>query len=399
MRLVYVRRPSDVCGPEMCGRLNKAIYGCRDAAQCWEAEITDFFTSVGFTPGIGSPVLFVNLTRELRVTIHGDDITALGSEANLLWLKQQLETRYELKYGGMLGQDAHDVQDAMVLNRLIHYSVEEDVTTYEADPRHVHILLNELNLVGAKAVTTPGVNRKHDESSPKLDAATTSRFRSLVMRANYLALDRPDLHFSAKELARCMRAPSEGELARLARFLCGRPRLVWVYKQQEEPGELTMFSDSDDGGCSKSRKSTLSGVLMHGQNLIKAYSSTQHIISLSSGESEFYGEVCAGAALIGARSMAEDLGCTKSGALVFDASAAKAMLTRRRFGRAKHIHRSFLWLQQKIGEQELELRKVGTRKNVADLGTKHLEASRIEELISEMNLKYDQTEHRMTLHV
>ena len=41
-RLVYVRLPSDVCGAEMCGRLNKAMYGCRDAAQCWEAEITDF---------------------------------------------------------------------------------------------------------------------------------------------------------------------------------------------------------------------------------------------------------------------------------------------------------------------------------------------------------------------
>ena len=47
----------------------RPMYGCRDAAQCWEAEITDFFTSIGFTPGIGSPVLFVNLTRNIRVTI------------------------------------------------------------------------------------------------------------------------------------------------------------------------------------------------------------------------------------------------------------------------------------------------------------------------------------------
>ena len=102
------------------------MYGCRDAAQCWEAEITDFFTSVGFTPGIGSPVLFVNLTRDLRVTIHGDDITALGSDADLKWLKQQLESRYELKYSGMLGPDEGDVQDAMVLNRLIHYDAAAD---------------------------------------------------------------------------------------------------------------------------------------------------------------------------------------------------------------------------------------------------------------------------------
>ena len=65
LRLVYVRLPSDVCGADFCGRLNKAMYGCRDAAQCWEAEITDLFTSVGFAPGIGSPVLFVSLVRDL----------------------------------------------------------------------------------------------------------------------------------------------------------------------------------------------------------------------------------------------------------------------------------------------------------------------------------------------
>ena len=396
-----MRLPEDVCGPDQCGRLNKAMYGCRDAAQCWEAEITDFFTTVGFTPGVGSPVLFVNLTRNIKVTIHGDDITSLGSESDLLWLKQQLETRYELKYGGMLGPDEHDVQDAMVLNRLIHYNIAGNETTYEADPRHVQILINELGLKDAKDVTTPGVNQKDEESKP-LDAAMASKYRSLTMRANYLALDRPDIHYSTKECARRMSAPTEADwasLKRLVRFLKGKPRLVWTYVQQAEPMELTMFSDSDDGGCSRSRKSTSSGVLMHGKHLIKAYSSTQHVISLSSGESEFYAGVCAGAALIGARSMAEDLGCSKDGALVFDANAVKAMLTRRGFGRAKHIHRSFLWLQQRINEKDLELRKVGTKRNPADLGTKFLEGSRILELLELMGLKYDETEHRMTLHV
>ena len=132
-RLVYVRLPPDVCGPDQCGRLNKAMYGCRDAAQCLGGRI-------------GSPVLFVNLTRDLRVTIHGDDITALGSDSDLKRLKQQLESWYELKYGGMLGRDEGDVQDAMVLNRLIHYDAAADETTYEADPRHVKILVKELGI-------------------------------------------------------------------------------------------------------------------------------------------------------------------------------------------------------------------------------------------------------------
>ena len=97
--------------------------------------------------------------------------------------------------------------------------------------------------------------------------------------------------------------------------------------------------------------------------------------------------------------MAEDLGSEKGGVLLFDASAAKAMLTRRGFGRAKHIHRSYLWLQQRIADGDLSLSKVGTNMNPADLGTKHLDGSRIEELLKLMHLRYETAEHKMTLHV
>lgn len=83
----------------------------------------------------------------------------------------------------------------------------------------------------------------------------------------------------------------------------------------------------------------------------------------------------------------------------FDATAAKAMLTRRGFGRAKHIHRSYLWLQQRINEKDLDLKKVGTKVNPSDIGTKHLDGRRIVELIREMGLRFETAEHIMTLHV
>ena len=97
--------------------------------------------------------------------------------------------------------------------------------------------------------------------------------------------------------------------------------------------------------------------------------------------------------------MAEDLGVSRSGVLLFDATAAKAMLTRTGFGRAKHIHRSYLWLQQRIDHRDFKLGKVGTKNNPADLGTKHLEGPRILELLELMNLRYEGVEHEMALHV
>ena len=398
-RLVYVRLPPEAAEEGYCGRLNKAMYGCRDAARQWEAEITDFFTANGFTPGLGSPVLFCHVLRDVKISVHGDDITALGKQADLLWLKEQLLTRYEIKYGGMLGPDKDDVQDAMILNRLVHFGEFE--TTIEADPRHVQILINELNLQDAKGSPTPGVRRENSESEP-LTADECRRYRSLVMRGCYLSLDRPDISFACKELARSMSSPMKADwngLKRLGRFLKQEPRLVWRYPDQVEQMYLTMYSDSDDAGCSKTRKSTSSGALLHGSHLIKFYSSTQHVISLSSGESEFYAGVKAGSVLLGAMSMAMDLGETKKGQLCFDATAAKAMLSRKGHGRAKHIDRSYLWLQQRVQSEEIELSKVGTRKNIADLGTKHLDRNQIEVLCKEMNLEWAESTHKLSLNV
>ena len=97
--------------------------------------------------------------------------------------------------------------------------------------------------------------------------------------------------------------------------------------------------------------------------------------------------------------MAKDLGIERTAVLAFDSSAAKAMLTRKGFGRAKHIHRSFLWLQQRVQENELILRKVGAKVNGADLGTKHLDGYRIAELIAILGLVVGSGEHDMALHV
>lgn len=136
--------------------------------------------------------------------IYGDDLTTLGVEADLLWFKAKLEERYELKFGGLMGPDVHDVKDAMILNRLVHYA--DMATTYEADPRHVQILLQALNLKQAKSVSTPGIQRSPDRGT-ELTGEQLKQYRSPCRRCNYLALDRPDIAYSAKELARAMSKP------------------------------------------------------------------------------------------------------------------------------------------------------------------------------------------------
>ena len=161
--------------------------------------------------------------------------------------------------------------------------------------------------------------------------------------------------------------------------------------------EFTQYTDSDDAGCPITRKSTSSGDLLHGSHLIKSYSSTQQTLALSSGESEFYATIKAAAAALGARAMAEDLGIELGVNIATDASASKAMVSRRGFGKAKHISRCFLWIQQRIRDKEIRVTKVGTNDNPADLGTKFLELGKIRHLMSLLSLRWEVGSHSLGL--
>ena len=79
--------------------------------------------------------------------------------------------------------------------------------------------------------------------------------------------------------------------------------------------------------------------------------------------------------------MLQDLQTTLGGEIHVDATAAKAIIGRRgTSNRIKHVHRCFLWIQQRHERKEFSLHKCGTKDNPADLGTKYLDQATIEHL-------------------
>jgi hypothetical protein len=64
------------------------------------------------------------------------------------------------------------------------------------------------------------------------------------------------------------------------------------------------------------------------------------------------------------------------------------MLARRGHGKAKHIDRSFLWVQQRLAQQAFKLRKVHTDDNAADVGTKYLDGLKLQGLCEKSGLKF-----------
>ena len=251
----------------------------------------------------------------------------------------------------------------------------------------------DLNLEGAKTLGTPGCKPTAEQllEDKPLPKAQETPYRAVSARANYLAADRPECQFSAKELCRWMSTPHASGLAglkRLGRYLEGRRRLVFKYPWQSAD-LIDTYSDTDWAGCVRTRKSTSGGCLMLGSHLIKSWSTTQSQVALSSGEAEYYGVTRAVGTALGFQSLLRDLGVDLKLRAWTDSSATIGICGRTGLGRLRHIDTQCLWLQAQVRSGAVELRKVKGTENPADLFTKHLtSAPCVEALLGLFNCWY-----------
>ena len=113
---------------------------------------------------------------------------------------------------GPTGGDAGDLQEIRVLNRVIRWL--PGGITYEADPRHVEMLMKDFPPTSG-TVRTAGTKSSDMADETLLEGSEVRKFRGGAARANYLAQDRPDISYPTKELCRRMHAPRRGDLRAL----------------------------------------------------------------------------------------------------------------------------------------------------------------------------------------
>ena len=372
----YVELPlEDEDSGTMCALLMRHMYGTRKAADGWQQEYSSMLVSeLGFSQGTASPCTFFHRERGIACCVHGDDFTSRGGKADLDWFEGEIQARYECRIGPRLGPGDDDAKEATVLNRVVRWTAEG--LELEADPRQGEKLVRECGLDGANSVATPGVRPASDlvRGDTALAREKHTAFRGAAARANYLALDRPDLQFAAKEICRWMSAPTElawQGLKRLGRYIVGLPRLVYKYPWQDA-STVDVYSDTDWSGCPVTRKSTSGGCIMIGSQVIKTWSSTLASVALSSGEAEFYGVVRAAGQGLGFQSLLHDLGCDLPLRLWTDSTAAIGICSRQGLGGQRHVATHSLWVQQGLRAGRFSLHKIAGEKNPADLFTKHM---------------------------
>ena len=135
---------------------------------------------------------------------------------------------------------------------------------------------------------------------------------------------------------------------------------------------------------------------MANKRCLTTYSKGQGVVSLSSGESEYYGLVSGACHMPGIASTAKDWGLSPSKEVTMDASAGIAMGNRRGLGRAKHVDTQYHWVQEHTAKKEFRLKKEGTDRMLADVLTKAVTEEKMNVAMRGMNFHYLQSEHELT---
>ena len=304
--------------------------------------------------------------REMLIVAHGDCFSFCGFEEDLVWIRDLMKSWFEIKVRAMLGGDEKDDKEVVILGRIVRWT--EGGLEYEADPKHRRLILEYFGFQGnTKALTHNGgkeVRREEDWEFEEFEPQEATEFRGLAARIHFLSLDCPDLQFPVKQMSREMAKPTRGSWVRMkkvARYLLNRERVVWKFGWQDEPRYSHVAGDSDWGGTSGDRKSTLGGCWMLENHCIKTWSASQGAVALSSAEAEFYVMVEAVTRAKGLISLAKELGFEELMNVVHlrtDSSAAKSFVCRRGLGKMRHLEIRDLWLQKEVADGKLEVSKV-----------------------------------------
>ena len=290
------------------GRLDKALYGTRDAPQLWQKELNKTLQNMNFKCSKLHPGVYWNADRCLTLVSHVDDLLVCGPDAELHVMRAQLAQAYEIK-----GQT---IKEGKGILKFLGRTIKETYASYQwtGDDKHRTKLLDEWSMQQCSSIDTPTTGQEDPsvrETWEPMNGEEAGKFRRAVAMVNYMAQDRPDLGVAANLLSRHMSTPRQGDerqLKRVLRYLRGRPTCSLEYEFSSAPEYVLVLTDSDWAGCRVTRRSTSGVIICVGTHVVNFSCRMQKCVALSSGEAELNAQVMGITEGVGIQNLLDEMG-------------------------------------------------------------------------------------------
>ena len=378
---IWIKFPHDLPMPALRGRtakLKKSLYGLKQAAHDWWKLLRGLLSEgmgLDIRENSKDPCLYHLFSDHLIVIIlvHVDDcIIAYSNDKFINAFRKKIEEKYEitfnLKPDQLLGIQIEHFPNRGGFRLTNTRLIDEIVRTYgleKANPTKIPM--------DPGTDLVPGVS---PPANPKLPFLSINGSLTWVCRCT-----RPDIAVPTNMLAQFsnsfdpthMKGSIGVALALKGTRLVG---LVYVHTAHvpRDVTRLSLYTDSDYAVCKVTRRSRTGWVLFMGTNVISYCSSRQHIVTLSSTESELVA-MCDGVKnLLGTIQIVQDFVPAELPVAVHvDNQGTIAIGTNEvHNSRTKHIDVRYFFTRELVDDKTVDIVYINTKDNPADPLTKLL---------------------------
>ncbi|GJY96600.1 putative ribonuclease H-like domain-containing protein [Tanacetum coccineum] len=266
--------------------------------------------------------------------------------------------------------------------------------------KYVADILKKFDFCSIKTATTPIESNKplvKDEDGVEVDV---HEYRSMIGSLVYLTASRPNIMFVACACARFQVTPKASHLhvvKRIFRYLKHQPKLELWYPR-DSPFELEAFSDSDYAGASLDRKSTTDGCQFLGRRLISWQCKKQTIVANSTTKAEYVAVAHCCGQVLWIQNQMMDYGFNFMNTKIYIDNESIICVVKNPVyhSRTKHIEIRHHFIRDCYEKRLIDIIKIHTDSNVADLLTKGFDVTRFNFLVTNffrisMDLRIDRS--------
>lgn len=374
---IYMRQPAGFeRGNGLVCKLNKAIYGLKQASRSWNRRFHDFISGLGFNRSEHDFCLYYLLQNGvvMYVVIYVDDILIVSSSEKAIWtLKRRLSEEFEMK-------DLREVKCFLGLN--IRRDREAGTMTIDQQA-YVKSVLERFGMSDCKPSAIPMETRLKLEKEKDQKKRTDKPYRELVGCLMYLMVtSRPDLSAAVTYFASFQCCPTNEHwvhLKRVLRYLKGTADCKLEYKRSKSPLKLEAFADADWGNDLNDRKSISGFVIQLNGSTVMWTTRKQGSVALSTTEAELMALCQASCDVVWIRNLLKSIGqIVKQPITMFEDNQPCIAVTTdpRKHKRMKHIEIQHFFVRDLVDSGQIQLEYLSTEEQVADIMTKGLPSPR-----------------------
>lgn len=386
---IFMKIPQGiVCNNENVCKLNKAIYGLKQAARCWFEVFEQTLRDFKFKNSPVDPCIYVkdngDINKNIYVLLYVDDLVIATSDISVMNnFKEYLKTKFRMTD---LGEIRYFIG--------IKIEVEEDKISL-SQSAYISKVLHKYNMLECKTVSTPLPSKLNYEMLNS-DASYNAPCRSLVGTLMYIMLcTRPDIATAINILSRYTNKNNielwQG-LTRILRYLKGNIDMKLVFTRNSDYAHMFVgYVDSDWGGNEIDRRSTTGYLFkMYNSNLICWNTKKQNSVAASSTEAEYMALFEAVREALWLKSISESINIKLNNQIkIFEDNQGCISIASNPSShkRSKHIDIKYHFAREQIENNIIIIEYIPTENQLADILTKPLVAGRFVELRSKLGLQ------------